>query len=189
MPTSVEVFEKPHALYRLFDRAGTLLYLGCSMVPFRRLQQHLWMQPWHLDIFRIELEWCSDWYAGRTAEMTAIQRESPLYNRLVHDPSAVGTSTIPSSRGDGLHCPKCGAEKAKRRNAYCPPCTVAYRRERKIALGWTPLVREPPTCPRCEGPRVPGRSYCDPCRSIVNKEGRARRLAAAEKVRRETINY
>ncbi len=183
MPTSAEMYATPHVLYRFFNRDGALLYLGCTVTPFRRLHTHMQGQPWRLDITRVELEWHPDWLTGRRAEMAAIMVEAPKYNRLVHDPDSVGTTMSGEPRGNGLLCPKCGSPKPARQKTYCRPCQAKYQRDRRIKLGWIPFVREPPTCPRCEGPRVEDRSYCDPCKRIINKEARIRRKEAAERAR------
>jgi len=170
--------DKPHAIYRLFDADDNLLYIGCSATPGRRFQKHLYDQAWRYEISRIELEWRPAWLDGRRAEMIAIRDERPKYNRLIHDPDAVGTSIMGGPpRGDGLACPRCGNPKKDRRHAYCPSCNTTYQRERRIAAGWLP--RKPPTttCPKCSGPKEPGPSYCKPCQKQVNKDAWIKRKA------------
>ncbi len=52
-----ERLEQPHTVYRMFDSADQLLYLGCTFKFFDRVGHHLVMQPWYRDITKITLEW------------------------------------------------------------------------------------------------------------------------------------
>jgi hypothetical protein len=177
MTTYADRMNTPHALYRLYDKTGVLLYLGCSMVPFHRIWNHLVGQPWRFEIVRIELEWRSDWLAGRQAEMAAINIEVPRYNKLIHNPDTVGlmskayvATCTPKTRLDGFTCPKCGGPKPHKPGlAYCRPCTRAYKEERRRALGTLPKLPPSVTCPRCEGIKEPGPAYCKKCKSEINK--------------------
>lgn len=71
-------------LYRLTDRYGTLLYIGITNNPDRRMEQHASTKPWwdevrygHLEVYRTRAQ-------ALAAERTAIRQERPLYN-LVHN--------------------------------------------------------------------------------------------------------
>lgn len=129
-------WQKPHALYRYFDPVGTLLYIGCSLEPFSRLQVHHTIQDWWRDIATVKIEWHPDWYAARRAEAVAIVAEVPRYNRLRISPDQVAT-TIRARRdrlprGDGVHCPKCGEPKPRPKATYCAKCQAAYQRARRL---------------------------------------------------------
>lgn len=146
-----ERIDAPHCVYRMFDAAGDLLYIGCSMQPFKRFQHHGVTRDWSVDVVRATFEWHPDWISGRRAEMVAIAAEQPLHNRLVHDPLTVGEHTndlrairdTGRVRGDGVHCPKCGTAKEKRRYTYCVACLRAYvagRRTRSLTPPPEPLT-------------------------------------------------
>lgn len=126
-----EKMELPHCVYRLF--AGeTLVYVGCSLVPFGR-HQGLAKQGWYREIDRATFEWFPNWHEGRVAEMRAINEEHPAQNKLVHDPETIGSHIMRAERhrGDGVHCPKCGGEKETRKQAYCLKCARQYREDRR----------------------------------------------------------
>lgn len=68
-------------LYRLYDRAGTLLYVGITSKPLNRLREHR-QQPWwpEVDLVKLRLERFESRNAVLLAERTTIQAEHPLYN-------------------------------------------------------------------------------------------------------------
>lgn len=130
-----EKLDQPHCVYRIYDAADRLLYVGCSMRPFAR-HEVLSYQPWYEATATIKLAWHPTWHHGRVAEMEAINTEHPLHNCLVHEPAHVGMNSATAAlgrrkRGDGKHCPKCGNEKENRTMPYCRDCTTAYQQERR----------------------------------------------------------
>ena len=70
------------ALYRHFDAAGALLYVGISNDTLRRLCQHKDRSHWFAAISRIEIEWFADRALAQAAETRAIAVESPLFNQV-----------------------------------------------------------------------------------------------------------
>jgi predicted GIY-YIG superfamily endonuclease len=71
-----------HYVYRCYDAAGHLLYVGCSMNPKQRLKEHRYYRTWWTDrIARVALEGFSDQAAGLAAEKQAIQTGHPIHNR------------------------------------------------------------------------------------------------------------
>jgi hypothetical protein len=134
----VSHWSDPHALYRIFDRNGTLLYVGCSYALCSRLGHHGVMQPWIHEVATIKVEWYHDEITGRRAEAAAILSECPKYNRLKIKPDAVGISgQAPLERrprGDGTKCPRCGNPKEDTRvgRAYCNPCYREYQAARRL---------------------------------------------------------
>lgn len=71
------------ALYRHFDSAGRLLYVGVSTSVMRRTQEHARQAVWSGDIAEIKAEWFDSAEAAGEAERRAIREESPLHN-IVH---------------------------------------------------------------------------------------------------------
>jgi prevent-host-death family protein len=68
------------ALYRLYDEAGTLLYIGISHQPEVRFEQHSKLKEWWPQVVRREVEWFDDRPSAATAEAAAIRSEDPEHN-------------------------------------------------------------------------------------------------------------
>jgi hypothetical protein len=69
-----------YTLYRIFDRADVLLYVGKSTRALHRLGDHVKLQLWARDIATIRLEHFADALALSGAETQAIKNEGPKYN-------------------------------------------------------------------------------------------------------------
>lgn len=82
------------ALYRHFDQAGQLLYVGISLSPFTRARQHGMHSPWFEDVTRINIEWFETRSQAETAEYQAIKRERPLHNQTFNRPAPAPAETI-----------------------------------------------------------------------------------------------
>jgi hypothetical protein len=130
-------WNNPHAVYRIRNAAGELLYIGCSQSICGRLSGHSSTQPWAHAIARIDVEWFDDELLGRRAEAAAILAESPRYNVIQVEPDNVGmleqNELERPRRGDGIHCPKCGGEIENKRpgKGYCDACYMIYRKNRR----------------------------------------------------------
>jgi hypothetical protein len=72
--------EPPCALYRHYDKEGTLLYVGISLNPVARLQQHRRGAHWFYDIARIDVEYFATRDDAIQAEAATIVSEHPLHN-------------------------------------------------------------------------------------------------------------
>jgi hypothetical protein len=135
----------PHALYRMFDAAGALLYVGCSARLCGRLAHHGASQPWHAEISKITVEWIENELLGRQREAAVILNERPRYNRLQLSPNSIGTKEQKlvgrRPRGSGTRCPKCGAPKEDNRpgKAYCNACYRIYAKLRRLRATATPV--------------------------------------------------
>ena len=73
---------RPYAVYRLFDEAGTLLYIGCSHnPPGKRFPTHR-KKSWaaEIDWDKLKLEWFANWSLATLGEYYAITTENPKYN-------------------------------------------------------------------------------------------------------------
>lgn len=71
---------RPTKLYRHYDAAGELLYIGISLRAAYRLRQHMVSSHWADRIARITVEQHPDRPAAEQAETLAIEREKPLFN-------------------------------------------------------------------------------------------------------------
>ena len=68
------------ALYRYFDGAGDLLYVGIAVDPEMREKQHEKGSRWVQFSERREVEWFPSREQARQAERDAIQLEDPVFN-------------------------------------------------------------------------------------------------------------
>src|SRR6185312_5314251 len=72
---------KTYQLYRHYDKAGTLLYVGLCLSVFRRTIQHRTKASWFGDIATITVEHIANSTEAMAAEVEAIKTEKPKYNR------------------------------------------------------------------------------------------------------------
>jgi predicted GIY-YIG superfamily endonuclease len=99
-----EINAVPTALYRHFDKAGTLLYVGVSMTVTGRTARHETYAPWFQQIDNIKLEWFGSRSSALRAERAAIKADKPLYNITHngtngHDLEECPPRTFRASRG------------------------------------------------------------------------------------------
>jgi hypothetical protein len=71
----------PTTLYRFFDGAGRLLYVGISGELPKRLTTHNRRQPWWRKVARSTYEHFETREAAREAERKAIRGDHPRFNR------------------------------------------------------------------------------------------------------------
>jgi hypothetical protein len=67
-------------LYRHFDAAGELLYVGCTGNVIRRTEQHEAQSPWLPEVATITVEHFASGSEALAAEEAAIRAENPKYN-------------------------------------------------------------------------------------------------------------
>lgn len=72
------------AIYRLYDRADVLLYVGISTQPSERLKQHAGDKLWWHHVARREIAWLDSRAEALSAEAAAMENERPLYNGYHH---------------------------------------------------------------------------------------------------------
>ncbi|MEU6340273.1 GIY-YIG nuclease family protein [Streptomyces sp. NPDC046977] len=65
-------------MYRCYDAADTLLYVGCSIDPDRRLHEHR-RKDWWPQVTRSEVEWFDRPYDAALREWQVSQTENPLH--------------------------------------------------------------------------------------------------------------
>ena len=90
------------ALYRHFDAAGVLLYVGISLSAMDRLAQHMRGSDWRDEIANVTVEWFPERSDALTAERIAIADEAPRFNQQ-HVPPQVALLPIaePETAGPG----------------------------------------------------------------------------------------
>lgn len=71
---------KPTALYRLFDGADQLLYVGITHDLEQRWEYHSYMQAWWHLVQRQSIEWFPNRPAAVEAERAAVATESPRFD-------------------------------------------------------------------------------------------------------------
>jgi predicted GIY-YIG superfamily endonuclease len=69
-----------YCVYRHFDADDRLLYVGMSINPLRRLEQHRYRAEWFSRIAKVTIEWFDECFAASEAEIAAIKAEKPEYN-------------------------------------------------------------------------------------------------------------
>ena len=67
-------------VYRLFDEAGQLLYVGISKSAVTRVMQHHEDKPWASEIASYTAKRYTSRESARSAEIEAIKLEGPIYN-------------------------------------------------------------------------------------------------------------
>lgn len=70
------------SLYRYYDFAGVLLYVGITKDPAMRDAQHAKSSPWHALTSRRSVEWFDGRAEADAAERNAIRDEAPLFNTM-----------------------------------------------------------------------------------------------------------
>jgi predicted GIY-YIG superfamily endonuclease len=73
-------------LYRYYDAAGALLYVGISKHAIQRLAQHEANKQWQAEIANVRIEHFPDRAAAHAAERAAINTENPAHNLLRYTP-------------------------------------------------------------------------------------------------------
>lgn len=92
------------AVYRLYDRDGDLLYVGCTVRPVVRLRAHQRRQPWWGEVGGSEVMWFPSIELASRAEAEAVRSERPVYNTGLAAYSWTGPSE--PSQPDGLGEPE-----------------------------------------------------------------------------------
>lgn len=92
-------------LYRHFNAAGDLLYVGISLSAVHRLSQHRDSSPWFSEIARVEVQAYLTRDAALEAERAAIMSERPKHNKVHarknNDPARPGAAA--EARKDLVH--------------------------------------------------------------------------------------
>jgi predicted GIY-YIG superfamily endonuclease len=73
-------------LYRAYDHAGRLLYIGITYCIYGRIKAHRRTSAWYRDVQSWSVaELPAGWYTAHRAEIEAIKTEDPIHN-VAHSP-------------------------------------------------------------------------------------------------------
>ncbi len=87
------------AVYRVYDAAERLLYVGASKSALTRAMQHAATKDWWPEVATIRVTWHPTPAAAAVEELRAIDAERPLYNRSgLTAPARRYTATTPAAR-------------------------------------------------------------------------------------------
>lgn len=85
------------ALYRHWNEAGRLLYVGISSNHFRRVGEHEALSHWFGEVSNITIEHFADRDEAVEAERSAILAERPIFN-IAHNREASTVATFEECR-------------------------------------------------------------------------------------------
>jgi len=131
---------RPHILYRFYNPAGDLLYIGITMDPPSRFRQHRDVKAWWAEITNVTFEHFPSRAAVVAAERAAIEAEQPLFN-VAHLTTAYS--------GEDCNCADCqwldnlSPEEFKARANASPgfQALAEFTSELLIEKGWTTRER------------------------------------------------
>lgn len=78
----VNLDDPPAWLYRLYDAAGALLYIGRTRNLLDRVEQHARQHPWGAEIVSVTAQLYTSETEVKRAEPAAIAAENPRHNRV-----------------------------------------------------------------------------------------------------------
>ncbi|HET7736435.1 MAG TPA: hypothetical protein VFK52_10695 [Nocardioidaceae bacterium] len=81
---------RPHFVYRAYDAAGRLLYIGCTLDFDRRRREHESCRPWGRSVARWDVQRFDNQAAALAEEERAIGEERPLHNAMYNGAGLTG---------------------------------------------------------------------------------------------------
>lgn len=90
--------DRPTAVYRLLNEQRTLIYVGISYDPPRRLTEHRMLRPWAAEIAHSIIEWYDTRREAERVELFLIENEFPVHN-IIGTPLHAAALRIASVRG------------------------------------------------------------------------------------------
>lgn len=81
MKNRIRNWKRPHDVYRVYDKDGILLYVGCTVNVERRIKQHkAEYAGWCRQAATVTVEEYADFATARAVESLAIHEERPVWN-------------------------------------------------------------------------------------------------------------
>lgn len=71
---------REHFVYRVFAADGSLVYVGCSYNPEKRMREHKYTSRWWHLLDRVKLSGPYNYETARRLEYEAIRTEDPSHN-------------------------------------------------------------------------------------------------------------
>jgi predicted GIY-YIG superfamily endonuclease len=117
--TGLPIEDIPTAVYRLYDAAGRLLYVGVTDHLRVRLGQHAKDKSWWPEVASRTIAWYGTRQEAEDAETKAIGEEKPIHNK-VRRPRPKGPSMTPPG------------DRHQYRQRYLRPDPATYKRAKEI---------------------------------------------------------
>lgn len=73
----------PCSVYRFFNEAGDLLYVGITRLGYKRIEQHAKDKNWFLEVHTATFQHFPTVWQAQEAEAIAIHEEKPAYNKQI----------------------------------------------------------------------------------------------------------
>jgi predicted GIY-YIG superfamily endonuclease len=83
---TTDIYLEPHVVYRIYDKAGDLLYVGVTVDFETRMQYHRSRSAWFPGYSHHELTEYPDRWKAESAETAAIMNEQPRHNQAQAKP-------------------------------------------------------------------------------------------------------
>lgn len=77
---SRRTFDQKTDVYRLYDSASRLLYVGVAVNGYARLETHRREKPWRASVRRVVMTQYGNRWTALYVEACAIRDESPIHN-------------------------------------------------------------------------------------------------------------
>lgn len=106
-------------VYRHYDADDVLLYVGASVSPIARAEEHASCAAWYRQIARIDLQWFATYAEAIDAERRAIRDESPKHNKMRY--GAISPHDEPKSNAEAtwlIGRPRIYLTAAEKQRAY-----------------------------------------------------------------------
>lgn len=78
--SNMDPSRREHFVYRAFDADGRLLYVGCTIRPTKRFNEHKGQSRWFPFAVKFTMQGPYNYQTGRRIEKEAIYGEHPLWN-------------------------------------------------------------------------------------------------------------
>lgn len=143
------------ALYRLYDAAGQLLYIGITNSPEARWARHKMLRTWGARMARKEVAWFASREAAEAAEEDAIRLEAPLFN---------GTHNYPLAPFDGTTWPQVTGRGGRSE-------ALAELMRQAIRDGTWPVGSKIPTCRALGEATGAGKTAATHAVRVLQREG------------------
>lgn len=79
-PGYMDPARREHFVYRAYDAAGQLLYVGCTLRPSLRYQEHKGQSRWFCMASSFKMQGPYNYETARRLEREAIHSEHPIHN-------------------------------------------------------------------------------------------------------------